>query len=162
MLSITRKQNNKYMDRFINEYREMVGQKVAYNRGEHGLLAISRMLKEKKLLGILYDQDTNDDGVDLKLFGKDSIIPLGAAALSRIYGSPVLPCFIHNNEEGGCTVKIYPPLYTPKSKDREQDFYDVTQELVVILEHEIITHPEMWFWVHDRWKDGRERFAVRK
>ena len=124
MLSITRKQNNKYMDRFINEYREMVGQKVAYNRGEHGLLAISRILKEKKLLGVLYDQDTNDDGVDLKLFGKDSIIPLGAAALSRIY--------------------------------------DVTQELVVILEHEIISHPEMWFWVHDRWKDGRERFAVRK
>ena len=77
MLSITRKQNNKYMDRFINEYREMVGQKVAYNRGEHGLLAISRILKEKKLLGVLYDQDTNDDGVDLKLFGKDSIIPLG-------------------------------------------------------------------------------------
>ena len=93
---------------------------------------------------------------------KDSIIPLGAAALSRIYGSPVLPCFIHNSEEGGCTVKIYPPLYTPKSKDREKDFYDVTQELVVILEHEIISHPEMWFWVHDRWKDGRERFAVRK
>ena len=46
--------------------------------------------------------------------------------------------------------------------DREKDFYDVTQELVVILEHEIISHPEMWFWVHDRWKDGRERFAVRK
>ena len=45
---------------------------------------------------------------------------------------------------------------------REKDFYDVTQELVVILEHEIISHPEMWFWVHDRWKDGRERFAVRK
>ena len=44
-----------------------------------------------------------------------------------------LPCFIHNSEEGGCTVKIYPPLYTPKSKDREKDFYDVTQELVVIF-----------------------------
>ena len=71
MLSITRKQNNKYMDRFINEYREMVGQKVAYNRGEHGLLAISRILKEKKLLGVLYDQDTNDDGVDLKLLYRE-------------------------------------------------------------------------------------------
>lgn len=34
MLSITRKQNNSQMDRFINEYREMVGQKVAYNRGQ--------------------------------------------------------------------------------------------------------------------------------
>ena len=156
LLSITRKQNNKYMDRFINEYREMVGQKVAYNRGSHGLLAISR------ILGILYDQDTNDDGVEIDFFGKDSIIPLGAAALSRLYGSPILPAFPHNNSDGTCTVKIYPPLYTPKTKNKEQDFYTVTRELVIILEQEIISNPEMWFWAHDRWKDGRERFATKK
>ena len=54
MLSITRKQNNGHMDKLINEFRQMVGQKVTYNRGEHGLLAISRMLREKNLLGMAY------------------------------------------------------------------------------------------------------------
>lgn len=162
MLSITRKQNNSHMDKLINEFRQMVGQQVTYNRGGHGLLAISRMLKEKQLLGVLYDQDTNDDGVEIDLFGKRSIIPLGAAALSRMYGSPILPIFLHNNEDGTCTAKIYPPLYTPKTKDKQQDFYQVTRNLVTILEHEIIAHPEMWFWVHDRWKDGRQRFGRKK
>lgn len=159
MLSITRKQNNSYMDKAINEFRQMVGQKVTYNRGGHGLLAISRMLKEKHLLGVLYDQDTNDDGVEIELFGKRSIIPLGAAALSRIYGSPILPIFLHNNDDGTCTAKIYPPLYTPRTKDKQQDFYDVTKKLVDVLEQEITAHPEMWFWVHDRWKDGKQRFG---
>lgn len=70
MLSITRKQNNGHMDKLINEFRQMVGQKVTYNRGEHGLLAISRMLREKNLLGILYDQDTNDDGVRIDLLAR--------------------------------------------------------------------------------------------
>lgn len=158
MLSITRKQNNSHMDKFINEYRQLVGQKVAYNRGESGLLAISRMLKEKHLLGVLYDQDTNDDGVEINLFGKKSVIPLGAAALSRIYGAPILPIFMHNKPDGTCVAKIYPPLYTPKTKNKEQDFYTVTKEMVTILEHEIISDPEMWFWVHDRWKDGKQRF----
>lgn len=162
MLSITRKQNNSHMDKFINEYRQMVGQKVAYNRGESGLLAISRMLREKHLLGVLYDQDTNDDGVEINLFGKKSIIPLGAAALSRIYGSPILPIFLHNNDDGTCTAKIYPPLYTPKTRDKDKDLYTVTSQMVTILEHEIINHPEMWFWVHDRWKDGRQRFGKKK
>lgn len=162
MLSITRRQNNSHMDKFINEYRQMVGQKVAYNRGESGLLAISRMLREKHLLGVLYDQDTNDDGVEINLFGKKSIIPLGAAALSRIYGSPILPIFLHNNDDGTCTAKIYPPLYTPKTRDKYKDFYTVTSQMVTILEHEIINHPEMWFWVHDRWKDGRQRFGKKK
>lgn len=159
MLSITRKQNNSYMDKAINEFRQMVGQEVTYNRGGHGLLAISRMLKEKHLLGVLYDQDTNDDGVEIDLFGKRSIIPLGAAALSRIYGSPILPIFLHNNDDGTCTAKIYPPLYTPRTKDKQQDFYDVTKKLVDVLEQEITAHPEMWFWVHDRWKDGKQRFG---
>lgn len=162
MLSITRKQNNSYMDKAINEFRQMVGQKVTYNRGGHGLLAISRMLKEKHLLGVLYDQDTNDDGVEIELFGKRSIIPLGAAALSRIYGSPILPIFLHNNDDGTCTAKIYPPLYTPRTKDKQQDFYDVTKKLVDVLEQEITAHPEMWFWVHDRWKDGKQRFGRKK
>lgn len=162
MLSITRKQNNGYMDRAINEFRQMVGQRVTYNRGEHGLLAISRMLREKNLLGVLYDQDTNDDGVEIDLFGKRSVIPLGPAALSRIYGSPILPIFLHNNDDGTCTAKIYAPLYTPKTKDKQRDFYNVTRQLVTVLEQEIIAHPEMWFWVHDRWKDGRKRFGKKK
>ena len=78
MLSITRKQNNSHMDKAINEFREMVGQQVTYNRGKHGLLAISRMLKEKKSFRRTFDQDTNDDGVELDLFGKRSVIPMGA------------------------------------------------------------------------------------
>lgn len=162
MLSITRKQNNSHMDKAINEFREMVGQQVTYNRGKHGLLAISRMLKEKNLLGVLFDQDTNDDGVELDLFGKRSVIPIGAAALSRIYGSPILPIFMHNNDDGTCCAKIYPPLYTQKTGDKQRDFYQVTRKLVDILEMEIINHPEMWFWVHDRWKDGRQRFGKKK
>ncbi len=162
MLSIARKQNNSYMDKLINEYRQMVGQKIAYNHGGRDLLSISRMLKEKHLLGVLYDQDTNDGGVEVDLFGKKSFIPLGTAALARIYGSPILPVFMHNNEDGTCTARIHPPLYAPKTKDKENDFYVVTKQLVTILEHEIISDPEMWFWVHDRWKDGRKKFYEKK
>ncbi|MEG0831570.1 MAG: hypothetical protein RSF75_04425 [Acidaminococcaceae bacterium] len=31
-------------------------------------------------------------------------------------------------------------------------------ELIVICEQEIVNDPAMWFWVHDRWKDGREKY----
>lgn len=159
MLSITRKQNNGAMDKLINEFRQMVGQKVTYNHGGHEILAISRMLKEKNLLGVLYDQDTNAGGIKCDIFGKPSRVPMGAAALSRMHGSPILPIFLHNNEDGTCTAKIYPPLFTPKTNDKDQDFYDVTRKLVTILEHEIIECPEMWFWAHDRWKDGRKKYG---
>lgn len=162
ILSIARKQNNGAMNKLINEFREMPGQKIAYNRGKNDLLNISRMLKEKNCLGILFDQDTNDDGVDIDIFGKKCIVPLGAAALSRMYGAPIVPIFMHNNEDGTCTAVIHEVLHTPRTKDKKEDFYIVTRQMLTLLEQEIISHPDMWFWVHDRWKDGRERFGGKK
>ena len=50
ILSIARKQNNSAMDDFINEYRELTGQKITYNRGENSMLAINRIIKDKKTL----------------------------------------------------------------------------------------------------------------
>lgn len=162
MLSIVRQQNNSAMDRFINEYRELVGQKVAYNRGKEGVLAMGRYLKEKHLLGILYDQDTNDTGVTVDLFGKPVVTPAGPAVFSRTFGSAVLPFFMHYDPDGSCRVKIYPPLYAAKTGNKEQDLYRLTRSLMDILEDEIRSNPPMWFWVHDRWKDGRQRFSPEK
>ncbi len=162
MLSIARKQNNSAMDLFINEYREIVGQKVAYNRGKEGVLAMGRYLKEKHLLGILYDQDTNDTGVTTTLFGKEVNTPAGPAVFSRAFGCPILPIFMHYDENGGCRAKIYPPLYAEKTKDKDRDIFRVTENLMTILEQEIRENPTMWFWVHDRWKDGKKRFGPKK
>ena len=58
------------------------------------------MLKTKKVIGILYDQDTNDIGVKIDLFGKTCIVPDGAVALSRINKAPIVPIFIHNRNDG--------------------------------------------------------------
>mgnify|MGYP000252468199 CR=1 FL=1 len=38
------------MDKFINDYRQMVGQHVTYNHGENSMLAIGRYLKKKHLV----------------------------------------------------------------------------------------------------------------
>ena len=162
ILSITRKQNNGGMDKLINEYRTMIGQHVAYNHGENSMLAIGRYLKEKHLVGILYDQDTGADGEHLEFFGKPSVVPQGAAYLSRLFGAPIIPLFMHNNPDGTLTAKIYPPLYTPKTTNRNADVSGIMKELVVIAQQEIINDPTMWFWVHDRWKDGRKKYKLFK
>ncbi|MCD2435207.1 lysophospholipid acyltransferase family protein [Acidaminococcus sp. NSJ-142] len=158
ILSITRKQNNGAMDRFINDYRRMVGQHVTYNHGGNSMLAIGRYLKEKHLVGILYDQDSAHTGEHLLFFGKPSRVPDGAAHLSRIFGAPIVPLFMHNNPDGTLTARIYPALHTPKTADRDADVSGIMKELMVIAEREIKLDPAMWFWVHDRWKDGRKRY----
>ncbi|HIU63851.1 MAG TPA: lysophospholipid acyltransferase family protein [Candidatus Avacidaminococcus intestinavium] len=158
LLSIARKQNNSAMDNFINEYRSLGGQQIVYNRGESSMLTISRVLRDKKMLGVLYDQDTADDSMELEFFGKKTKVPLGAAFFSRLHGAPIVPFFLHNNGEDKFVLRIYPPLYAEKTKDRATDLQKPMKELMLILEHEIIKNPSMWFWLHDRWKDGKRRF----
>ena len=36
------------------------------------------------------------------------------------------------------------------------------EKLIRIAEEEIRRDPAMWFWVHDRWKDGKRRYRDRK
>lgn len=154
LLSIARRQNQGDMDRFINEYRSLSGQKIVYNHGENNLLTVVRALKQRQLVGVIYDQDTGDGKVKLPFFGKESAFPDGAAALGRMNKAPIVPIFIHNNPDGTLRAKVYAPLYCA-GKD---DYGRVMGELVQILEQEIRSDPAMWFWVHDRWKDGRRRF----
>ena len=162
ILSIARKQNNSAMDTFINEYRELTGQKIAYNRGGNSMLAINRIIKDKKMLGVLYDQDTGADGIDVIFLGKPSMTPTGAALLSRIHGAPMIPFFIHNEDDEKFTIRIHPPLYTKKTADRGQDLRRSMEELMLLAEQEIISDPSMWFWVHDRWKDGKKKYKDKK
>ncbi len=158
ILSITRRQNNGDMDRFINDYRKMVGQHVTYNHGKNSILAIGRYLKEKCLIGILYDQDSAHTGTHLLFFNKPSRVPNGAAHLSRMFGAPIVPLFMHNNPDGTLTAKIYPAIHATKTAEREADVRGIMEALIAIVEQEIRSDPAMWFWVHDRWKDGKKRY----
>lgn len=158
ILSVVRKQNNSAMDEFINEYREISGQKIVYNHGGSNMMAINRILKEHKLLGLLYDQDTAADCIAVPFLGKMSSAPLGPAVFSRLHRAPALPVFLHNDGADRFVMRVHPPVFTAKSEDRERDLRVATEELLLIAEQEITSDPAMWFWVHDRWKDGRKRY----
>jgi KDO2-lipid IV(A) lauroyltransferase len=158
ILSITRKQNDGQMDKFINDYRRMVGQHVTYNHGRNSMLTIGRYLKEKHLVGILYDQDSAHSGEHLEFFGKPSRVPDGAAHLARVFKAPIIPLFMHNNADGTLTAVIHPAIHAVKTTDRNENVHVIMRELIAIAEEEIRKDPAMWFWVHDRWKDGKKRY----
>lgn len=158
MVSIARKQNNGQMDRFINEYREMVGQKVVYNHGENSMFQVTRALRKKLALGVLYDQDTAENGEELTLFGRKAVFPTGIAVLSRALKTPIVPSFVHNNPDGTVQIKFLEPFVTKKTKNKAADLRNTLEKLVIILEQEIAEDPAMWFWLHDRFKDGRAKY----
>jgi KDO2-lipid IV(A) lauroyltransferase len=148
LVAVAQKQKNAQMDRFINEYRALAGMQVVYKRGVH---TIFRLLKERKIIGLLMDQSTRD-GVFVKFFGRPTSTPPGAAALARMQNAPIVPVFITETSKGKHTLIIHPPIWVQKTDDREHDIFSTTQKLSDIIEQHVRKYPHEWFWLHNRWK----------
>lgn len=152
-VSVGRKQNNAGADRFIHEYREMHGAKMIYKTG---VLEMTRLLGQGHCIGLLMDQDAGHTGLPMVFLGKESFVPSGPAALSRLCGAPIVPILSYSLPNGEYIQEFFPMLYSDKTSDREQDIKNTTDKLLRIIEQEIIKRPEEWFWLHNRWRLNKD------
>lgn len=149
LVAVAQKQHNDAMDKFINEYRAMTGEHVVYRSG---VLEMARMLGDGFAIGLLADQDGGKDGVIVDFFGRPTSCPKGPVALARLKGAPIVLSLIYKKENSKYEIFVSDPIKVEKSKDREADIEKATKVLMKMLEDEIRKNPEMWFWLHNRWK----------
>ena len=155
VVSVAQRQHNKAMDRFINEYRTATGQHMVYRTS---VLEIVRMMDKGYGIGILADQDGGKDGIIVDFFGRPTSCPKGAAALARMKGAPVVLALMISGDDGKHEILLNPPVYVEQTANREKDIRDATVVLMKSMEDEIRKRPEMWFWLHNRWKADRSLF----
>ena len=156
LIGVAMRQKDAAMDRFINEYRRLVGMHIIY---KNDVREMFRMMKEGWVVGLLADQDTSrHDGIVLDFFGKPTNCVPGPAAMARSAGIGVIPGFITRKADGTHKIILYAPVEVPRTKDKRADIRTAEQAINRVLERHIREHPEEWFWLHDRWKSMREEF----
>lgn len=150
------KQKSTGADRFINEYRTLIGMHITYKTGVREMFA---MLQKGWAIGLIMDQDTNRrSGIVLDFFGKPTNCVPGAASMARFQGVPIFPAFMHRDEHGFHTLIVQDPVFVEKTKDKREDIRRTTQVLTKCIEDHVRRYPEEWFWLHDRWKSMREEY----
>ena len=154
IVGVAKRQSAAGMDRFINEYRALVGVHVTYRSSVREMF---RMIDQGWIIGLLSDQDpSRRDGVVVDFFGQETNAFTGAAAIARRCEVPIFPVFMHRRADGHHELTIEEPLYVEKTDDRAADVLRVTQEISAHIEAWIRRYPSEWFWLHDRWKSMRE------
>jgi len=154
VVGVAKKQSAQGMDRFINEYRALVGMHITYQTGVREMF---RMIDAGWIIGLISDQDPSlRDGVIVDFFGQRTNAFTGAAAIARRCGVPIFPVFIHREPNGYHILTVDPPIMVEKTDDRAADVLRVTQRINTRIEEWIRTYPEEWFWLHDRWKSLRK------
>ena len=123
---------------------------------------ILRTLREKNLIGILIDQDTEVRGVFVDFYGKPAYTPIGAAMLAMDSGAPVLPMFYIKKPDDTYAFIIEKEIPLVMTGNRRQDMEENTRRFHAVIEKYIKQYPTQWVWMHNRWKTTHEMFEERK
>ena len=155
IVGVAQKQKEAGFNKFINEYRRLIGMHITYKTDVREMY---KLLGEGKVIGLLSDQDSDiRDGIRFPWFGGQlTNFVKGPAVLARFRGAPLYPGFITRHPDGTHTITIHPRIKVEKTSDKEADIRKAVMEVSAVLERHIRSHAEEWFWLHNRWKSINE------
>jgi KDO2-lipid IV(A) lauroyltransferase len=153
---VMRPMDNEYLDRLLQNYRTMHGNKtVPKDDFVRGLLAAT---KAGETVGILMDTNmTPPQGIFVDFFGIPACTASGLARIALRTDAAVVPGFtIWDPALKKYRLRFDPALELIRTADLEADIAANTQVFTKVIEDYVRNHPEQWLWVHRRWKTRPE------
>ena len=137
--------------KYVQELRKR--NKISLLPKEVSSLEFARILRTGSHIAILNDVSWHGKLI-LPFFGKDCTVSPGAAVLSMLADVPIVPICLQRNAPFEHVVKIYEPFFVAKDKNltKEERIKNAVLECNRALERMILERPDLWFWLHNRWK----------
>ena len=147
---IARPLSNPGLEPVLRSMREVSGNRVIYKR--NAIRAILKALGEKMGVAIMIDQDARERGIFVPFFGRPASTTPTPASIALRTGAPIVPASCIPAGNGRYRLRIQPEVDTRSTGDTEADILRITAECTTILEVWVREHPELWLWMHRRWK----------
>jgi KDO2-lipid IV(A) lauroyltransferase len=106
------------------------------------------------------DQDARRDGIFVPFFGRPASTTPTLALMALRTGAAVVPTFSVPAGDGSWLVVYEPEVEVAPTADREADVHRITAECTAIIERWIRRRPELWLWMHRRWKTRPPRWTA--
>ncbi len=151
--TVARTLENPYLDRFLNRFRGVTGQKIVPKQG--GYDQILRVLGSGGMMTFLADQYAGTKGCWVTFFGRPASAHKAIALLSLENEASMMI---------GSTRRLERPLHfemvthaiaDPRTSADAGNVKQYTQWFTNELEQAIREAPEQYWWLHRRWKDRR-------
>jgi KDO2-lipid IV(A) lauroyltransferase len=149
---LARALDNPRLNALLEQARQSTGNTVIYRRG--AIRRVMRALGANQGVAMLIDQHTfGPDAVYVEFFNRPAATTSSLAALALRTGAPAIPVFAIPLP--GCRYRMiyeHPvELPGPDSPDAIREF---TQRSTDVLEMYVRRYPNLWLWMHRRWRDG--------
>jgi KDO2-lipid IV(A) lauroyltransferase len=149
---VARALDNPLLHGRLERFRTSTGNQVIYRRG--GLRRILRALGENRGVAILIDQHIQGaDAVMVEFFGRPAATTAAVATLALRTRAPVIPVFALPLPDGRYRMICEHPVELPEG-DGPEAVRELTQRCTDVLEMYVRRYPELWLWMHRRWRDA--------
>jgi len=149
--AITKKLARNFLNAFWLDQRERAGLREVPDSGS--IRAILAVLRAKEILAIMIDQNMIPRrAVFAPYFGHLAATTPGPAVFAERTDAPVFLVLMHRRPGGRHRVVIEGPIPFERTGDRAADVLAFTARLNAELERHVRAAPELWYWVHRRWK----------
>ena len=150
MAVLARALDNQMLNRLLEDIRTRTGNSVIYRSGT--LRRALRALQAGEGVGILIDQHIQSrEAISVDFFGRPAATTAAVAALALRTGAPVVPLFALPLG-GGRYRMVYEPPVAPPPAGSPDAVREYTQRCTDVLEMYVRRHPDLWLWMHRRWR----------
>ena len=150
---LARTLDNAQLNTLLEQIRQRTGNTVIYRQGS--IRRVMRLLSERHGVAVLIDQHIQGpDAVYVEFFERRAATTSAVAALALRTGAPVVPVFALPLPDGRYRL-IYEHPVEPPSADSEDAIREFTQRCTDVLEMYVRRHPDLWLWMHRRWRDDQ-------
>ena len=130
--------------------RTRTGNSVIYRQG--AMRRVLRTLQAGGGVGVLIDQHIQTrDAIYVDFFDRPAATTSAVAALALRTGARVVPLFALPLG-GGRYRMVYEHPVEPPGTNTEAAVQEFTQRCTDVLEMYVRRHPELWLWMHRRWR----------
>ncbi len=159
--TVARTLDNPFLDRFVNDFRGRTGQHIIPKNG--GYEQIEAVMSKHGTMTFLADQYAGPKGCWIRFFGRPASAHKAIALLSFEHQAPVYVSAVRRlGRPMAFELRQYACADPTTGGDEVRGVRELTQWFHDWLERIIRQDPAQYWWIHRRWKDTREKPALRK
>jgi len=147
---VVKPQSNPYIDKQINERRELLGNKAIPMA--HAVREISKALQEGHAVGIVGDQSAAKESLWIEFFGRKVPTHPGTAVFALRNSAPMMIGFTIRQPDSTYKLRFDEVPVADLTDFSPATVEELTRRHVQLTEAIIRQHPEQWMWMHRRWK----------
>ena len=148
--TITRPLDNEYLERDVARIRERTGAAVLDRR--RAARAILKALSENAVVVMLPDQAVLPrEGILVPFMGRKAWTTPAAAKMALRAGSAIVFVFCIPDATGH-RLEFEQPIFVDQLSENERNPEALTRRINDVISRRIESRPELWLWMHDRWK----------